>query len=150
MYLYKSQAEQGLHFLHEHPTGTTSWKTLQVKELLDLPNVRRIASDMCALGMTTNVSQMARSMEDMADNIAEDRGVLEMMRAEAGGTQEAFLGVLEEYLSGTAPDGEAGQQGGMGGYQPHIFVDAGGSLDSSLLIFVSSATKSSLVARATC
>ena len=80
-----------------------------------LPDLRREIEECRALGMTTNVSQMARSMEDMADNIAEDRGVLEMMRAEAGGTQEAFLGVLEEYLSGTAPDGETGQQGGMGG-----------------------------------
>ena len=52
MYLYKIQVEQGLYFLHEHPASATSWDTDCVKNILRLPNVRRIDSDMCAFGMT--------------------------------------------------------------------------------------------------
>ena len=49
---YRRQIAHSRYFLHEHPAGATSWRTPQVQEILHLPNVRRITSDMCAFGMT--------------------------------------------------------------------------------------------------
>ena len=52
MYLYGIQVKQGLYFLHEHPANATSWKAWQVQEIMKMPNVKKIMSDMCAFGIT--------------------------------------------------------------------------------------------------
>ena len=53
--LYRMQAEQGGYFLHEHPSGATSWKLRSIKDLMFEKNVEVVEADMCMFGMTTNV-----------------------------------------------------------------------------------------------
>ena len=43
--------DAGRYFLHEHPKDATSWNTAPIKEVMRLPNVRKITADMCAFGM---------------------------------------------------------------------------------------------------
>jgi hypothetical protein len=48
---YALQNEVNLYFVHEHPAGVASWNKKCVTDLLDKPQVERVVSDMCVLGM---------------------------------------------------------------------------------------------------
>ena len=49
--LYSLQHEMGAYFLHEHPESATSWGEKPITNLMKLPGVQRVSSDMCVYGM---------------------------------------------------------------------------------------------------
>ena len=49
--LYKIQMEEGRMFLHEHPESAASWKEECMLEVMAMPGVLEVKSDMCAYGM---------------------------------------------------------------------------------------------------
>ena len=51
--LYKVQLDSGRHFLHEHPSGASSWKDPWTQRLLQHPKVHTATSDQCMYGLTT-------------------------------------------------------------------------------------------------
>lgn len=55
--LYKLQHDNGLYFLHEHPWGAKSWDNLLVKQMLELPDIVKVKSHMCAFGMNDSDHQ---------------------------------------------------------------------------------------------
>ena len=50
--LYAEQAATGRYFLHDHPSGASSWGIAAVKALQDLPGVARVNADQCQYGAT--------------------------------------------------------------------------------------------------
>ena len=50
--LYAEQAAAGRYFLHEHPSGASSWGLTAVKALQELPGVTRVNADQCQYGAT--------------------------------------------------------------------------------------------------
>ena len=50
--LYAEQAAAGRYFLHEHPSGASSWGLTAVKALQQLPGVTRVNADQCRYGAT--------------------------------------------------------------------------------------------------
>ena len=50
--LYAEQAAAGRYFLHEHPSGASSWGLTAVKALQELPGVTRVNADQCQYGVT--------------------------------------------------------------------------------------------------
>ena len=55
MFLYLKQVKDGRYFLHEHPSGASSWYDGAVQEVLAHPGVIHVQSHMCRFGMTTSV-----------------------------------------------------------------------------------------------
>eukprot|EP00973_Karenia_brevis_P057945 8066748-Karenia_brevis.AAC.1 len=51
--IYQMQIEAGRYFVHEHPTGATSWKLPSIIQLLNTHGVLRTSIHMCAYGMTS-------------------------------------------------------------------------------------------------
>ena len=51
--LYSEQIEGNRHFLHEHPSGATSWRDKQMLQLLKQPRVGSVVSDQCMYGLRT-------------------------------------------------------------------------------------------------
>ena len=51
--VYRLQAREGRHFLHEHPAGATSWSHPAISKLRAQPGVDAVVSHMCAFGMET-------------------------------------------------------------------------------------------------
>ena len=49
--IYKLQASQGRHFLHEHPAGASSWSERCVKRLLKNARVHSTVGHLCRYGM---------------------------------------------------------------------------------------------------
>ena len=49
--LYHIQAKAGRYFVHEHPSGASSWKGKCVVECAKLPGSVTITSDLCQFGM---------------------------------------------------------------------------------------------------
>ena len=50
--LYAEQAAAGRYFLHEHPSGASSWGLTAVKALQELHGVTRVNADQCQYGAT--------------------------------------------------------------------------------------------------
>ena len=50
--LYAEQAAARRYFLHEHPSGASSWGLTAVKALQELPGVTRVNADQCQYGAT--------------------------------------------------------------------------------------------------
>ena len=48
--LYREQIEGGRYFLHEHPSGATSWKLESMMDLMSNPTVERVDPDQCQFG----------------------------------------------------------------------------------------------------
>ena len=55
--LYKLQIDGQRHFLHEHPTGATSWKDSHMLRLLRIKGVKCVTSDQCQYGLLTPDAQ---------------------------------------------------------------------------------------------
>ena len=51
--VYQLQAQEGRHFLHEHPAGATSWNHPAIVKLRAQRGVDTVVSPMCAFGMET-------------------------------------------------------------------------------------------------
>ena len=52
--LYLKQLERGAYFLHEHPSGASSWDEACVLEVMAKASVRRVIADQCQLGQRTD------------------------------------------------------------------------------------------------
>ena len=52
--LYLKQIERGTYFLHEHPSGASSWDERCVREVMAKISVRRVVADQCQLGQRTD------------------------------------------------------------------------------------------------
>ena len=50
--LYAEQAAAGRCFLHEHPSGASSWGLTAIKALQELHGVTRVNADQCQYGAT--------------------------------------------------------------------------------------------------
>ena len=48
--LYRMQHDAGRYFLHEHPSGATSWKLDFIENLLNTPGIERTVGDQCQFG----------------------------------------------------------------------------------------------------
>ncbi len=48
--IYQMQLDEGRYFLHEHPSGATSWKESCVQEIWSHPDVERIINHQCQVG----------------------------------------------------------------------------------------------------
>ena len=53
--LYRHQLRNGLHFLHEHPWGASSWRMTEIVEIADDPRVETVETHMCRFGMTSHI-----------------------------------------------------------------------------------------------
>ena len=51
--LYKLQLDAGRHFVHEHPTGATSWNDEWIQRLRGHPSADVVTSDLCEYGLLT-------------------------------------------------------------------------------------------------
>ena len=49
--LAKMQLREGRGFIFEHPRGASSWRTSEMEEVLQHPDVLRVVLDMCAFGL---------------------------------------------------------------------------------------------------
>lgn len=49
---YRTQIDNGMYFLHEHPDGARSWKNERVKAILEQEGVMRIVGDIYTFGMS--------------------------------------------------------------------------------------------------
>ena len=52
--LYRMQLAAGRHFLHEHPSGASSWQVRQIAQLLDHPKVHSVVSHQCMFGLVSS------------------------------------------------------------------------------------------------
>ena len=57
MLLYRHQLRQGLHFVHEHPWGASSWKLKNVQDLIEDGRVTVAETHMCRFGMDSHISK---------------------------------------------------------------------------------------------
>ena len=55
--LYEAQVTAGRYFLHEHPSGATSWTTPCVQRILAMKGVDRVVGDQCQLGQRSHDGQ---------------------------------------------------------------------------------------------
>ena len=53
--LYRHQLRQGIHFLHGHPWGASSWKILSVEELLQDGRVHIVENHQCRFGLESHI-----------------------------------------------------------------------------------------------
>ena len=59
--VYRNQIRAGPYFLHEHPTGASSWKEASIKSIRHLPEVATTKFDQCMFGCVADSNMMARS-----------------------------------------------------------------------------------------
>ena len=45
--LYEYQVSRGRYFLHEHPASATSWRTDEIKRIMNLEGVSKVVADQC-------------------------------------------------------------------------------------------------------
>ena len=55
--LYRQQLKQGLHFIHKHPWGASSWKLECVQELLADGSASLVGTHMCRFGMSSHIRE---------------------------------------------------------------------------------------------
>ena len=75
--LYKKQVEAGRYFLHEHPSGATSWAQKCIVGIQQLPNVQRIANDQCQFGQEIAKGEPVEKPTDWMSNC---QGILKQFR----------------------------------------------------------------------
>ena len=74
--LYAIQVAAGRYFLHEHPTGASSWKELCILDILGLPGVQRVNGDQCQYGQETDAGNPVKKPTGWMSNAEE---VLKML-----------------------------------------------------------------------
>ena len=50
--LYETQIKRGDYFIHEHPSGASSWRCSCIKRLMAIPGVIATTADQCIYGLT--------------------------------------------------------------------------------------------------
>ena len=106
MKLCEIQHAQGLYFLHEHPSGASSWKDPYVIGVEKLAGVRKIKSNMCAFGMWQEDKEGPGLVKKPTTFMTNSAGIAERLERNCAGDHRhiVLVGGNRAHRAETYPD----------------------------------------------